>query len=566
MPYRRPSSPERPNPSWLAHVFAPFLGSLVLVAVVGSFDLFGLDAKTRKLSQTILLQVLSPFYPDPRPGERVKPGPGSRVPPSHPVTVVTLDRDLLQRIDATWPLSFRQYAYVTRRILEHEPRVLFLDLFFTEDRGDFAVFAGQLRQMQGRVFVAAPNPCLIETPGPGRLQDWQAGRGLLAGVVSEARPIVADWAGYGDAYPLLVRADAHGDAAGANADSPCGKPGRRWGSPATALFRSYCQESASEDSEDSRPIFGCQEVERSPVAAAFEEPMLVRWSAEVPEESGRLASTQHCHLVEPSWYERVGFALNVMWHQSLAGITGSGSISFQACPSVATVHGNALLPTDEDGVRVWDEEHEELLDGLIRDRVVLVGTDLLGTGDEVVSPVHGKLPGVYLHAMALDNLMSFGSEYLHTPKGNALLELALLAIPLYLVSAVRPYQRDLRLGGLPSRLLLTLAFLLLLALVMAIAYALSLAVAVTLAVARHEEPVNWLGIATAAPLPLVPGLRAIWKGFIQERSTDAPPQFSPLDYLDYSTLPRSAPESSGPPAPGGAGALHVVARDGGGRR
>ena len=33
------------------------------------------------------------------------------------------------------------------------------------------------------------------------------------------------------------------------------------------------------------------------------------------------------------------------------------------------------------------------------------------TGDRVISPVYDELPGVYLHAMAYDNLRTFGREY-----------------------------------------------------------------------------------------------------------------------------------------------------------
>jgi CHASE2 domain-containing sensor protein len=41
---------------------------------------------------------------------------------------------------------------------------------------------------------------------------------------------------------------------------------------------------------------------------------------------------------------------------------------------------------------------------------VLIGADILGSGDRIESPVHGQVPGVYLHAMALDNLLTFGGR------------------------------------------------------------------------------------------------------------------------------------------------------------
>ena len=43
---------------------------------------------------------------------------------------------------------------------------------------------------------------------------------------------------------------------------------------------------------------------------------------------------------------------------------------------------------------------------MLRSRFVFVGTELAGLNDEVFSPVHGYLPGVYKHAVAADNLLS----------------------------------------------------------------------------------------------------------------------------------------------------------------
>ena len=50
----------------------------------------------------------------------------------------------------------------------------------------------------------------------------------------------------------------------------------------------------------------------------------------------------------------------------------------------------------------------------IKGSYVFVGGAIAGTGDTVTSPVHGQLPGVYLHAMALDNLLSFKGAPLHS--------------------------------------------------------------------------------------------------------------------------------------------------------
>lgn len=44
-------------------------------------------------------------------------------------------------------------------------------------------------------------------------------------------------------------------------------------------------------------------------------------------------------------------------------------------------------------------------------RFVMIGTALQGSNDRVQSPIHGRLPGVYLHAAALGNLLDDGAGY-----------------------------------------------------------------------------------------------------------------------------------------------------------
>ncbi|MFA9218638.1 MAG: CHASE2 domain-containing protein [Sphingomonadaceae bacterium] len=46
-------------------------------------------------------------------------------------------------------------------------------------------------------------------------------------------------------------------------------------------------------------------------------------------------------------------------------------------------------------------------------KYVVLGLATSGSGDMVYSPIHGRIPGLYLHAMALDNILTFGA---HAPQ------------------------------------------------------------------------------------------------------------------------------------------------------
>lgn len=48
----------------------------------------------------------------------------------------------------------------------------------------------------------------------------------------------------------------------------------------------------------------------------------------------------------------------------------------------------------------------------VKDKYVMVGAELSDQLDRHPSPVHGSAPGVYVHAMALDNLLTYGERFI----------------------------------------------------------------------------------------------------------------------------------------------------------
>lgn len=56
-------------------------------------------------------------------------------------------------------------------------------------------------------------------------------------------------------------------------------------------------------------------------------------------------------------------------------------------------------------------EKPEVMRQLVAGRVVVYGVDLQSIGDYTFSPLHGAIAGPYAHAMALDNLLTFGDAY-----------------------------------------------------------------------------------------------------------------------------------------------------------
>ena len=72
-----------------------------------------------------------------------------------------------------------------------------------------------------------------------------------------------------------------------------------------------------------------------------------------------------------------------------------------ACPYTRTITVGHLL----------NFSHDDDIKAALGGRTVLYGAGFRLTGDQVDSPVYAQLPGVYLHAMAYDNLVTFGKAY-----------------------------------------------------------------------------------------------------------------------------------------------------------
>jgi len=100
----------------------------------------------------------------------------------------------------------------------------------------------------------------------------------------------------------------------------------------------------------------------------------------------------------------------------------------QSCPYVATVPVESLL--------FWNEDPD--VPPLIKDKVIFYGVDLRGASDVVYPPNHKSLPGVYIHAMALENLLTAGPDYLRRLErpNDFLLEFAALLALAAIMKAV----------------------------------------------------------------------------------------------------------------------------------
>jgi len=503
-------------------IFYTVVGVLT-VLVPATVDLFGFRTASDATSERLLQLVAAPFYP--QPGLRI----GDQYREPLPITVILLDSAFLQSTGYSWPLSYAQHAHLIRRIARFEPKAIFLDLYFTQKRGterERDLFVNELRGLTDPrndgpripVFVAAPNPCSTDALGAHLVSAVQPGRGLLRSVIDVATPVIAGWSGYGQDYPVVVAVEnlRHAEGRAGICAPRQGEENRMWLSAAGALYREYCAE------RDSARKDSCADLDATP--ELFVDPLVILWGAEVRAEMTRFHSVAECPLVAPRDRDRVFWILGALLKTMGDTLFSTGDQAFQPCPYTETLPGSALYPYPEgENIRVGlsggasderdrrqiprdvfvrDEVHEKDVASFIKDRFVLVGTSQVGIPEVVTSPVHGDIPGVYAHAMALDNLFRFGKHYVRNPGlfssplgfWKFLIESGLMLVAIVWVAGLRAASSPLGASSRISSASTLVHWFVRAAIIGALLGGVMLGIAVALTVQYRTSPINWLGL------------------------------------------------------------------------
>jgi hypothetical protein len=326
-------------------------------------DPFGMSTASDNASEQVFLRLYPVIYP---PDWRDR------------IQVVLVDNSQLPLTDdpeasREWPLKFEEYANLIRTIVELRPKAVFIDLLFDEqtDRNvqAFADLIADLPPDGPPVVFAAygdQNKRLIK-PLQDRPFNAAPGEGsVLRGLVELTAPAnhyqIADGTGGISAAAVVYNATAD------------------------ALNR------------EAKP--GAKPYEKVDTTQASD--MLVAWGNTVPPADA--ASAECAPITDESNSRWNGLVSAIGAGLSKAITADSTWDQLQPCSYHRRVYPKVLLLNENSAERLLQRE-------TITDSYVFIGAAIDGSGDTVVSPVHGKLSGVFLHAMALDNLLSFRGSY-----------------------------------------------------------------------------------------------------------------------------------------------------------
>ena len=331
-----------------------------------SVDPFGISSKSSLASQAFIYRLIAPFYISPARDDIL-------------VLLLTehaiADLHRWQFIESNeWPLRYRDHGYLLGRILALEPKALFVDVYFRKLRATDDSFPRLYRVLQTAVARNPDGRLFFAGNHPGQpLSDIQR-RLATVGEVT-----VNGWDGFGVAYPLRI------------------------GQAQTTAYRMYRHVCLG-----NTPLDSCRADRLLPGAVADRAGLSVYWGSRpmvVPFPAFRAASAA-CDPVPDGVLDVLRSMVRDLWQT----LSGTSPVAATRCPYHATLYVNELIAILKAGSRAQREK----LAALVKNRIVMYGVSLDGLNDWVETPVHGKLPGVYLHAMTLDNLMSRGSHYLRS--------------------------------------------------------------------------------------------------------------------------------------------------------
>lgn len=415
----------------LSRALVIFVAFVVPAVVLDVVDPFGLSRAVQAYSENLFQKVSSSFY-------------GS--PAQDRIAVVLIDQHTLAQRGESWPPRYVYWDEVIRRIARHKPEAIFLDVLI-EDRRAYDESLPHARQGLGRTLGERGVPLYVAA--------LDTERNSVFADVPGVQPTLVGWSGHGNDYPLRV-AEGHYFEDGGKVASPATQCSNN--QPPTAAFALYRQLCASGKADCPAPRAAGQ-------IGDYCEPMVVQWGRNVAPivQARELISATQCQAGEHSWLDKAASAFGSLFAALASGLDADAlKRNRQPCPYTVTLREEDL--------------GSEKARGVLEGRVVMIGLSLAGIHDMVESPVHGQIPGVYLHAMALDNLLTWHGDYFK--RGDGVGSLLVVGALLCWISAAL-------IRANPPRL----AFFL-----RAFAILLVLAVSVYLYLFRHRPPLDWLGL------------------------------------------------------------------------
>lgn len=379
--------------TFLQRALAFYIGFLLV-----NQDPFGLSEAASTASSAALNAILGSFYDHSRQNE---------------IVVTLFDDEYVKHTGNTWPASYAFHAKALQAIKTLRPRAVFLDIIFLHERED-PTLKRLLDAIEGLrpipVFLAVSGPSVWNEDGEGLRKEFierfrQSDHVKLVRVARHVNPFEAD------KYSFLID----------ERDETPYTANRRYASAAWALYQELCLTPSPGNAAWAPPR--CEEppiqTRRDyadglllPSRLDADEPFRIIWAR------GKTSRTKETFAECAKSHGP--FA--TIWH----GLTEGFRSGLDTCPYADTVYLADLV----EAARAKAAGRALPFD--LSDKVVMYGASLSLSHDIITPPTHqGFLPGIYLHAMALNNLLTHGDAFKSDRANLGSFKVSLYAVNLF---------------------------------------------------------------------------------------------------------------------------------------
>lgn len=337
------------------------LVTLIFFLAVDAFDSFKIPSNADERGGALTARVLAPFY-----GEGHKSAQDK-------IAVVLITDDTLRWAKTSPPPPYQMQEDLLRVLSAFGPKAIFFDFTYTHARETptaVASFADAVATAEAegvRVFF-----------GPVE----QSAEGLTP--LREVSQV-----------DLLMRAKQSSFYPGTGLTDRA--------TPAFSLYRAACAQGGP----------GCDL--KTLAGGGVQAPIALQWRTTSPDglnQFWRGEELANCESEADGMRDRLSAMAGLVFREAFRGALSRQEGAVSACFPHLTAPARAILEGQAD------------LETFAKDRVILIGAGYLGSADETNAPGFGRIPGVFQHAMALDNLFTFGHQY-RRPPPEVLFELGL---------------------------------------------------------------------------------------------------------------------------------------------
>lgn len=298
---------------------------------------------------------------------------------SDDIAVVELSDRYLSFVGESWPPSYAAYAAMLEDVALYQPASIFVDIAWVHERPDdsLAQLIDSLCSLHAqniRVYLAG----LENEQHQLRLRkELEADQVRACYTAVGIRYSPAPNTKLALTYPLI--------SPGQVGDQPGGQPG----------IPSAAYAIAADHDRDSKLAQALQ-------ASSAERTMALTWSLEQHTPT-QWTLWEGCSTTSSAVWELLPKPLRQLVQDS-GWLAAKHTNLNPACPSHRHVPLNLITDPQTQETRDWLRRN-------LQAKHVMIGPTVAGVNDMILSPIHGSIPGVYLHAMALDNLLTYGADF-----------------------------------------------------------------------------------------------------------------------------------------------------------